>query len=363
MHSVLKFLLVSILTVAILPAGAQPDPAVLEWSETWDFQNELFPSDIIIDHRNDVYSSATIFNEENSNIMLLKYAANKTLLWAKEFDNGDNEIVSNMMIRGNAIYLVGKAGQLLSLLKYDNNGELLYAKYASVKTEGLPSLDVDAKHVYVVIGNWLIKYDKMNGEVSQTYKLTENNKDEFTFIEVYGKNLYLVGQLQGKSEIVTQKRDLDGNLLWNVNKESYLVERAYDTYIYNGMLYITGIQGDVLIGREIMRGAADLLLIKYDKNGNLLWEKTWGTNSTLDWGFGSKVYRNKLYVVGLTSADYLINGTNGFLQEYNINGDMGWNIVTSEIKIGVAVDVKDDEIFVVGSNQNNVLIQQYGRKG
>jgi hypothetical protein len=42
---------------------------------------------------------------------------------------------------------------------------------------------------------------------------------------------------------------------------------------------------------------------------------------------------------------------------------MGWNIVTSEINMGVAVDVKDDKIFVVGSNQNNVLIQQYGKKG
>ncbi|MBI5133680.1 MAG: hypothetical protein HZA83_03110, partial [Thaumarchaeota archaeon] len=78
----------------------------MEWSETWNFENDLIPVGVQVDHWNNIYSAATIYSAANSNIMLLKYGSNKTLLWAKEFDNGDNELVSDMVVRGHAVYLV-----------------------------------------------------------------------------------------------------------------------------------------------------------------------------------------------------------------------------------------------------------------
>ncbi|MEM2760266.1 MAG: hypothetical protein QXU32_11205 [Nitrososphaerales archaeon] len=356
----LRFLLTFFLIISVIPIGAQIVPIGLEWSETWDFQNELIPIAIKVDHANNIYSSATVYNEENSNIMLLKYDASKRLLWTKEFDNGNNEVVSDMHVRGHAIYLTGKADQLLFVLKYSSDGELLWAKYASVRTKGLPSLDVDAKYVYIALGNWMIKYDKISGEVFNTYKFEDNIV--FDFIEVYGKNMYLAGQPVNQLQIILQKRDLEGKLLWNVTKESYWAEGVRDIDLYGSAIYVTGIQGNVIISNNNMRGVADLLLLKYDVDGSLLWERTWGTNSTLNWGFASKVYRNKLYVVGLTSTDYKLNSTSTVLQTYDRDGNMAWSIITDEINRGVAIDVKDEEIFIVGSHQDNVLIRHYVKK-
>ena len=360
----LRFLLAFILIIAVLPVSAQNDPLKLEWSETWNFESDLIPIGVQVDHWNNIYSAATIYSAANSNILLLKYGSNKTLLWAKEFDNNDNELVSDMVVRGYAIYLVGKANDLLLLLKYNSDGELLWAKYASVKTKGLPSLDVDAKYVHVVLGNWMIRYDKMNGEVSETYKLEEDkNKIMFDFINVYGNNVYLAGQSATKLEIVLQKRDLNGNMLWNITRESQSIEGARHISLYGGMLYVTGIEGTVIIDNGRMRGVADLLLVKYDKSGNLIWERTWGTNSTLEWGFSDRAYRNKLYVVGLTSSGTDINGTSTILQSYDLDGNLQWSTVRNEINRGVGIDVKDNTVFLVGSHENDVLIQEYTKKG
>lgn len=87
-------------------------------------------------------------------------------------------------------------------------------------------------------------------------------------------------------------------------------------------------------------------MLKYDKRGNMVWERMWGTNSTLDWGFSAKVYRNKLYVIGLTSDNYLLNGTNTVLQKYDRDGDMEWSIVKDDVNRGVSVDVKGERIFM-----------------
>lgn len=102
MYKISLFLSLVLIT-AILPIHAQEHPVELDWSETWDFEDELLPIRIQVDHQNNIYSAATVFKEENTDILLLKYSADNRLLWAKEFDNGDNEVVSGMVVRGNAI--------------------------------------------------------------------------------------------------------------------------------------------------------------------------------------------------------------------------------------------------------------------
>jgi hypothetical protein len=85
----------------------------------------------------------------------------------------------------------------------------------------------------------------------------------FDFINVYGNNVYLAGQSANKLEIVLQKHDLNGNMLWNITRESQSIEGARHISLYGGMLYVTGIEGSVIIDNGRMRGVADLLVVKY----------------------------------------------------------------------------------------------------
>lgn len=358
----LRFFLALILILTIMPISAQQEPVALDWSEKWDFREDLVPISVKVDYWNNIYAVANVFTNNGTNILLLKYGANKTLLWAKEFDNGDNEIVSDMVVRGHAVYLAGKANKLLLVMKYGSDGELRWARYAEVQTTGLPSIDVDANFVYVALGNWMVRHDKTDGKVSQTFKLGEDGKVTFDVIEVYGNSVYVVGQPADSFRIVVQKHDISGNMIWNITRVSKWAEGARDISLYHGMMYITGIQGNVIIEKDKMKGIADLLLLRYDTDGNLVWEKTWGTNSTLEWGFSGKIYKKALYVVGLTSSDYALNGTSTILQKYDADGDMEWGVVRNEMTRGVSLDVKRTGIFLLGSHQNNMLIQQYIQK-
>jgi hypothetical protein len=346
------------LVLLLIPAGvyAQKDPLTLNWSEKWDFSDELSPVSIRVDPRGNVYSAANVMAERNANILLMKYAENKTLLWTREFDNGDNEAVSDMIVRGNAIYLGGLSNNLLLLLKYNGSGELTWAKYADVDAKGLPSIDVDAKYVYIALGNWVIRYDKISGEVSHTFKLDDNMI--FHAIDIYGKNLYLAGQPLDSSHMIIQKYDLKGGMVWNVTRVSKWAEGARDIMLYRDMLYIVGIQGNVIVEKDAMKGIADFLLLKYDTNGKMVWEKMGGTNSTLEWGFGGRVYSGALYVIGVHSSDYMVNGTSTVLQKYDLDGEMEWSSAREEVMRGVSLDVRGNRIFLAGSSQGNIIIQE-----
>ena len=128
-----------------------------------------------------------------------------------------------------------------------------------------------------------------------------------------GSNLYITGYIlpQGKGAyyLVIMKWDLNGNLIWN--------------QIWSIQSFGRGIWGDGTYVYTVGNSANGLLIIKWDESGNPIWNETWGLNwgeSGLSiWGTGSN-----LYICGVT-RNYGAGGQDLLLIKWDNSGNQIWN--------------------------------------
>lgn len=104
-------------------------------------------------------------------------------------------------------------------------------------------------------------------------------------------------------------------------------------------IYVTGISG------------SDVLLLKYDPSGNLLWQRTWGGGGGTEFGAGIALDSSgNIYVAGGT--DSLTGSGNVFLLKFNPAGGLVWQKTwgggSADYGTGIAVDASGN-IYVTGT--------------
>ncbi len=133
----------------------------------------------------------------------------------------------------------------------------------------------------------------------------------------YGGFLYITGPVGDDLQLL--KFDTDGNLIWNRTYDSGHRETSYDLIEYNGFLYIMGRLDDYSPDYGVN---IDILLLKYDINGDLLWSARWGGNESNDYKSDSAndiiMHDDSLYIVGSTNYTPL-------LIKYDTDGNELWN--------------------------------------
>lgn len=112
----------------------------------------------------------------------------------------------------------------------------------------------------------------------------------------------------------------------------------------DGSIYVCGRVENLEINRY------DALILKYDKNGNVLWQKTWGGNDG-DWALGVAVgSNNNIYVVGYTYS-FGEGAGDGFIVKYDSDGKLLWQKTIGgecpDQLNAIAVDRRDN-IYVAG---------------
>lgn len=111
----------------------------------------------------------------------------------------------------------------------------------------------------------------------------------------------IAGQYFGKTDGFVSKHDSTGNTIWSkqfgTSEEEKITWLALDQI---GNVYITGctngLLGDKIFGKE------DIVVAKFDSNGNLEWQKQFGSDST---DVGNTIYvdaQGYIYVVGATKG-------------------------------------------------------------
>ncbi len=136
-------------------------------------------------------------------------------------------------------------------------------------------------------------------------------------ITEYDGFLYTTGPVGDDLQLL--KFDTGGNLIWNRTYGSGDGETSYDLVGHNGFLYIMGRLDDYLPDHEI---DIDILLLKFNTNGDLLWSARWGGNESneyaTDLAMDIILHDNSLYIVGSSNHTPLII-------KFDLEGNEIWN--------------------------------------
>ncbi|MBQ6840493.1 MAG: hypothetical protein IJO63_00045 [Bacilli bacterium] len=247
--------------------------------------------------------------------------------------------------------------------------ELIYIIYLlqgkSIYFDGINSV-INVDKGYVAVGS-----NNNNDKYYEKAKITKyNNKKEKIFEKLYNKgyngvffdvildqeeNLIAVGSfesseedhLEGRRIGLIVKYDKDGNLLYENtfkvldNTKFTSVEVMEDSYIVTGQ----SVYSDMKVGFSSDGGA---FVMKYDKELKLVWKNNFGDSKTSSYN-DVAIYKDDIYVVGVTSNNV------GIISKYN---DKGKLLDTSKYKytddLGFTGIVCYDKHFYVTGGKKNV---------
>jgi hypothetical protein len=374
-----------------------PNGQVL-WAKSAGGSEDEYARDIAVDARGNVYvigefksdsltlGSTTLRRKgegdffRRSDIFIVKYDPNGQVLWAKSVGGDDDEYAQSIAVdAGGNVYVTGKfesdtltfgpitlrkVGRVnIFLVKYDPNGQVLWAKSAGTSEEGKSPVS----HITTV---------DASGNV---YLAGSFSSSTLTFGSTTLRNA-------GESDIFLVKYDPNGQVLWakSVGGEGDEEPRgiAVDA---QGNIYVTGYFGssNLTIGSTTLGNARgiwghpfDIFVMKYGPDGQVVWAKSiggWGDEGgediTVDasgniyvtgtfWSdsliFGSTILRFGTNVWGratITVGDtrYIFVGAI-FVVKYNPNGEVVWakGISGGELySRGIAVDARGN-VYVIG---------------
>jgi len=362
------------------------------WVKSAAATGDIGPNSVAVDASGNIYmagdfdyptitfGSITLTNNDNSDIFLVKYDVNGNVLWAKtaggtsQWDDLNSiavDLSGNVYVVGtfnSAIFTFGsitltktstngESDDDVFVAKYDSNGNVLWAKSAggnSWDEAWNVVVDNTSGSVYVIgdfgspsitfgsytltntttgCGNFIVKYNS-NGNVLWAI----NSSFEGIALDALG-NFYTMSSSNDQSFLC--KYDASGNQLWSKNAggtgyycDNLVLDVSGNIYMVADFDSPTITFGSIKLTNN---GNADILLVKYDANGNILWAKSAG-------GTGPD-YPNSLvvaasgnvYIGGIFDSPSLTFGTTTlsntgshietddiFLAKYATNGSVLW---------------------------------------
>jgi uncharacterized delta-60 repeat protein len=262
------------------------------------------------------------------------------------------------------IYSVGISNTSYTIItKHNSDGILQWQKNLQTSVVDSFAIAIDSnKNVYITgsSGNdiYLVKYN-VSGIVQWQKKLGSNAYDTSTSIVIDANdNIYVGGFVIGQDNSILVKYDVNGNSIWQKG-----------LYISGSKAGIFGtsidINGNVLVvGQGGVYGSAFLFLAKYNSSGILQWQRKLDTSSE-DIGYGiTSDSLGNIYTIGR------VNGTSygqyTLIAKYNSSGVIQWQRILDNdyADNGYSITVDSlDNIFIAGSTIDNGFIAKYNSNG
>lgn len=317
------------------------------WTRSFNGQSNMDDQgyNITIDNCGDVYIVGTVWNTDRSyDIALLKYSSDGNLVWNVSVSGANIEAEDRGLdlyvdASGN-IYITGFCTKLdnytdIITQKYNSSGTLLW----TAEEDGDDNLDskgsaiaVSSSGVYVTgyitsaqTGKdlVLIKYDDDgNRQFLRQYNGQGNSEDRAFGIVAESDNIFITGYITTSSSVdcITLKYDSQGNFIWEAayNGEAGEIDKAFGIVVDNtdGKVYITG-QTRVVTGND------DYLTICYNQYGQQNWAATYngpGNGNDIATAIGIVANENNTKSIVVTGYSWGTNNDYDYATvRYNIN--------------------------------------------
>jgi PKD repeat protein len=234
---------------------------------------------------------------------------------------------------GNA-YVTGYGCSDVILLKYSTDGSLLWAKtWGGVDWEEPTAIGVDSDGNAYVTG-WTTSYTAGSGDAFLLKYSPEGtllwqrtwggvNDDPPWAIAVNGEEVYVTGYTtsfgEGAWDVFLLKYDADGNLLWQTTWGSISYE--------GGLALCVDSAGDVFVGGyrcAIGTLNLDVLLLKYDSDGALITQASWSGYLSETINSLASDESGEIFAAGITIIDdgAAIENRNVLLLRYSSSGEL-----------------------------------------
>jgi len=171
----------------------------------------------------------------------------------------------------------------------------------------------------------LVKWDT-DGNILWNRTWGGSNKDIGFSIWGDGTYIYTTGATggtifwEGDWDLTLVKWDTDGNILWNRTWGGSNVDYAMSIWGNGTYLYTFGTTVSFGAG-----GTWDFVLVKWDTDGNNIWNRTWGWGGyNYEWGWSIWGDETYLYTIGHT-RDYGVGISKFVLVKWDTNGNTLWN--------------------------------------
>ncbi|MFX0101567.1 MAG: PKD domain-containing protein [Candidatus Hodarchaeota archaeon] len=277
------------------------------------------------------------FGAGDNDLLLVKWDTDGNQVWNRSFDDPGNDFGLSVCCNDSFVYTLGisydlgAGGTDLLLVKWDVDGNQLWNR-----TWGGPFTDIgrsvcsDGSYVYTCgqttsfgAGNGdllLVKWDADGNQVwNRTWGGTEG--DGGGSVCSNGSFIYTSGGTHsfglGNGDLLLVKWDADGNQMWNRTWGGTNLDVGYSVCNNGSFVYTFG---DT---HSFGGGAWDMLLVKWDADGNQQWNRTWGD---LNWNYGNSLCINGSFVYGCgeTQVDLGID-SELVLVKWDASGNQLWN--------------------------------------
>ncbi|MBP3915028.1 MAG: PQQ-like beta-propeller repeat protein, partial [Clostridium sp.] len=332
---------------------------------------EIYSEPIPIEYGEYNIKAKAIDNAGNESEVLNKDFSN-TAPWIKSFGGNVQDIFDSVIETTDGYIAVGESyssdGDLTGLnkgnfdgiiVKYDFDGNVVWNKnFGGSNTDYFKSV-VETTDGYIAVGESkstngdlnglnkgsydgiIVKYD-FDGNVVWNKNFGGSNTDYFNSVVETTDGYVAVGYSQsndgdltglnkGNRDGIIVKYDFDGNVVWNKNfggsNHDYFKSVVETTDGYVAVGYSESTNGDLT---GLNKGYYDAIIVKYDFNGNVVWNKNFG-GSNSDY-FSSVAEADDGYIaVGYSnSTNGDLNGLNkgkldGIIVKYDFDGNVVWN--------------------------------------
>ncbi|MDP4275892.1 MAG: hypothetical protein Q8907_16615, partial [Bacteroidota bacterium] len=174
----------------------------------------------------------------------------------------------------------------------------------------------------------------------------------------------LTGKNFGKNDGFITKMDASGNVIWTrqfgTSEDENVLWSAIDCH---GCVYITGSTTGDMEGKN--SGKEDIFIVKYNPDGQLLWEKQFGTDST---DVGNGIYAGNqgfVYLTGITRGklgDLSFGSADGFVMKLDSSGKKIFvdQFGTPADDFSSAITCDNSSIYICGSTWGNLAAKNNG---
>jgi len=333
------------------------------WSVVWDGGKDEAFSALNLDSNGNFYllgySISGTFPNIDFDFILIKYSDSGNQLWNKRWggDSADVPIKSILIDSNNDVYVAGYTDSYGTgsydalLIKYDGNGnELWYKTWGDTGSDMVKAMALDSLGNVYIAGNtdsygsdyrtFIVKYSSSGtfswetfpwGMTNQIYDITIDSSD----------NIYITGYSTNYGDLLLMKYNNLGDRLWFTNwvgPNSFEVKGDKIALDSSENVCIGGRYGD------------NIILLKFDKNGNEKWYDIWGgigTEYVADIMIDST---NDIFILGTTDS-YGQGFSDVCLLKYNAEGELKVELFWGGINTDSCYDMIFDSsknIYITG---------------